>query len=181
MLAESQDKVLRRVADLKEQAEIDKKLRKDQEFQLKLQLDDKDTKISMLKAQLAAKDIIASSQAPKEERLIDLGVGEASVSEESHQQLKEKCAKLEQLLTRCKELIRQQKASLAEKEKAVSDQGELLEKRAGLEADLEAYRKRTVDLEGKLKNGLTLCYNPCYNSHEKKLADMIYIFQYTVL
>lgn len=153
VLAESQDKVLRRVHDLKEQAEIDKKLRKDQEFQLKLQIQDKDEKISVLKSQLAAKDIInqAQAQQKQEEKLVDLSVNE-SVNEDDHQQLKDKCAKLETLLTRCKELIKTQKATLAEKEKTVSDQTELLEKKAILETDLEAYKKKTVDLESRLKD-----------------------------
>lgn len=153
VLAESQDKVLRRVHDLKEQAEIDKKLRKDQEFQLKLQMQDKDEKISVLKSQLAAKDIInqAQAQQKQEEKLVDLSANE-SVNEDDHQQLKDKCAKLETLLTRCKELIKTQKATLAEKEKTVSDQTELLEKKAMLETDLEAYKKKTVDLESRLKD-----------------------------
>lgn len=53
MLAESQDKVLRRVHELKEQAEIDKKLRKDQEFQMQMQLQDREDKINSLKAQVS--------------------------------------------------------------------------------------------------------------------------------
>jgi hypothetical protein len=51
-MTESQDKVLKRVQSLKNEMEIDKNLRKEQEFQFKMQLSDKENQINSLKAQV---------------------------------------------------------------------------------------------------------------------------------
>ena len=51
-MTESQDKVLKRVQSLKNEMEIDKNLRKEQEFQFKMQLSDKENQINSFKAQV---------------------------------------------------------------------------------------------------------------------------------
>jgi predicted RNA binding protein with dsRBD fold (UPF0201 family) len=56
-MTESQDKVLKRVQSLKNEMEIDKNLRKEQEFQFKMQLSDKENQINSLKAQVIKLDI----------------------------------------------------------------------------------------------------------------------------
>ena len=58
ILTESQDKVLKRVQDLKSQAEVDKNLKKEQEFQFKMQLTEKDNQINALKAQVYTINLI---------------------------------------------------------------------------------------------------------------------------
>jgi hypothetical protein len=50
ILSDSQDKVLKRVQDLKQQMEVDRNLKKDQEFQFKLQLKEKQEQIDALKS-----------------------------------------------------------------------------------------------------------------------------------
>jgi len=49
-MTESQDKVLKRVQSLKNEIEIDRNLRKEQEFQFKMQLSEKENQINSLKA-----------------------------------------------------------------------------------------------------------------------------------
>ena len=118
---------------------------------------------------LAAKDILAASAPKPEERLIDFDTptkqldstvvseGEISPShQQSQQQLKDKCAKLETLLSRCKELIKTQKQNIADKDKTINEHTELLEKKKNVEKDLNDFKKRTAELELKLAGSTDL-------------------------
>jgi hypothetical protein len=177
VLAESQDKVLKRVQELKEQAEVDKKLRKNQEFQLQMQLQDRDAKISSLKSQLAAKDIVNRSEA---EKLVDVesptkaaGVGADGIDE-----IRAKVTKLETLLSRCKELIKTQKASLAEKEKQIGEQEALLEKKESAEKRADEMAAELAHLRGDYElrlgasNDLNASLNTSVERLQKRCTDL---------
>ncbi len=177
VLAESQDKVLKRVQELKEQAEVDKKLRKNQEFQLQMQLQDRDAKISSLKSQLAAKDIINRSEA---EKLVEIeSPTKAETTETTGQdETKAKLAKLETLLSRCKDLIKTQKASLAEKEKLIGGLEAQLEKKGRDEKNLEEmaaelkHVKEDYEMRLSASNDMNISLNSSVERLQKRCTDL---------
>jgi DNA repair exonuclease SbcCD ATPase subunit len=118
VLAESQDKVLKRVQELKDQIEADKQAKKELESQLKLQLTEKENLISSLKTQLNSNS--SKDQKVNAPNLID---PEAKGQKEADSEGPDtKTKKLENVLSKCKELIKTQKEQLAEKEKQIKTQ-----------------------------------------------------------
>ncbi|CAF0851109.1 unnamed protein product [Brachionus calyciflorus] len=133
VLTDSQDKVLRRVQELKEQIEAEKLSKTQLETKYEAKLIEKDKLFETLKSQENQNTSV---------NLIDL---ESQNSTPSEGESKEKVEKLEILLRKCRELIKTQKQNLTEKEELCNTQQEKL-------AKLEATEALNLELTTKIQN-----------------------------
>ncbi|KAF6029531.1 GOLGA4 [Bugula neritina] len=109
LLTQSQDKSFRRISELKEQSELERKSKQHLETSLQSTLEEKDTEISTLKTKINFLQEQESSSASPH-------------NAEELATLKEKVKRQEQLLTKCKETIKANK----EKQLALSNERDAL-------------------------------------------------------
>ncbi|XP_069702981.1 golgin subfamily A member 4-like isoform X2 [Periplaneta americana] len=134
VLVESQDKALRRIAELKEQCQLEQKAKAHLEDVLRNDLEEKDhlistlyTKIELMKLNGGKEESEASNQVKNssENLLIDLSVDPAEATPtkqpkedtsplETDAVLREKVRKLETLLSKCKESIKRNKERISQ-------------------------------------------------------------------
>ncbi|KAF6034387.1 GOLGA4 [Bugula neritina] len=110
LLTQSQDKSFRRISELKEQSELERKSKQHLETSLQSTLEEKDTEISTLKTKINFLQEQESSSASPQHNAEELAT------------LKEKVKRQEQLLTKCKETIKANK----EKQLALSNERDAL-------------------------------------------------------
>lgn len=161
VLVETQDKVLRRITDLKEQCQLEQQAKAHLEEALRNDIEEKDHIISTLNTKvklLQASGPTLENAAPEDARpnegskgnLIDLS-GEQSGDENSalsaeNSQLKDKLKKLEALVLRYKESLKRNKEKFTEvtKEKNI------------LENEHEALKNSTAERMGTLESDLSV-------------------------
>ena len=145
VLSESQDKVLKRVQDLKEQLENEKLARALAESTLRSQLVEKEEQINELKGKINNKNGNFESNG---ENLIDLNKGGDENGVEGGNS---KTKKLENLLAKCRELIKDQKEQLASKESVISEQKEQLARLANACEERDETKKLIQNSDEQLK------------------------------
>ena len=105
-LAESQDKALKKIRDLKDQIDLDKKAKQDIESYYRNTLDEKEKLIALLKiSQVTESQPQSPTKSEKEEPVFN-------VKTESLEELKDKNKRLELLLVKSKEFVKAQKEQL---------------------------------------------------------------------
>lgn len=161
LLVETQDKALRRIADLKEQCQLEQQAKAHLEEALRNDIEEKDhvintlnTKVKLLQSNgmdmenLIASDAKDQNQKRSAELLIDLSNEPALKSNENllteNVQLKEKLKKLENLVAKCKESLKRNKEKISE----------LTQEKNILERDFDVLKNSNTDrfklLEGDL-------------------------------
>ncbi|KAG7188901.1 hypothetical protein KM043_008506 [Ampulex compressa] len=165
VLVETQDKVLRRVADLKEQCQLGQQAKAHLEEALRNDIEEKDhiintlnTKIELLQANEPSLEKAALESAEQSQNtkvnLIDLSSDSGSAPNENvllneNVQLKEKLKKLESLVLKYKDSLKRNKEKFTE----------MMEEKNKLEHEYETYKKSNVEelriQEEKLKMAYT--------------------------